>query len=116
MNILITGGAGYIGSHTLIELLSAGHATIVIDNLSNSSRESLRRVEGITGKSVVFYEADVRDKNALDADAIFTDHQIDAVIHFAGLKAVGGISRQGLAILSEQSRINTHATGYYTAR
>lgn len=87
MNILVTGGAGYIGSHTLIELLNAGHATIVIDNLSNSSRESLRRVEEITGKSVVFYEADVRDKNALDA--IFTDHQIDAVIHFAGLKAVG---------------------------
>ena len=86
-NILVTGGAGYIGSHTLIELLNAGHATIVIDNLSNSSRESLRRVEEITGKSVVFYEADVRDKNALDA--IFTDHQIDAVIHFAGLKAVG---------------------------
>lgn len=87
MNILVTGGAGYIGSHTLIELLNAGHATIVIDNLSNSSRESLRRVEEITGKNVVFYEADVRDKNALDA--IFTDHQIDAVIHFAGLKAVG---------------------------
>lgn len=87
MNILVTGGAGYIGSHTLIELLNAGHATIVIDNLSNSSRESLRRVEEITGKSVVFYEADVRDKNALDA--IFTDHQIDAIIHFAGLKAVG---------------------------
>ena len=87
MNILVTGGAGYIGSHTLIELLNAGHATIVIDNLSNSSRESLRRVEEITGKSVVFYEADVRDKNVLDA--IFTDYQIDAVIHFAGLKAVG---------------------------
>ena len=87
MKILITGGAGYIGSHTLIELLNAGHTTIVIDNLSNSSRESLRRVEEITGKSVVFYEADVRDKNALDA--IFTDHQVDAVIHFAGLKAVG---------------------------
>jgi UDP-glucose 4-epimerase len=87
MKILVTGGAGYIGSHTLIELLNAGHATIVIDNLANSSRESLRRVEEITGKNVVFYEADVRDKNALEA--IFTDHQIDAVIHFAGLKAVG---------------------------
>ena len=87
MKILVTGGAGYIGSHTLIELINAGHATIVIDNLANSSRESLRRVEEITGKNVVFYEADVRDKNALEA--IFTDHQIDAVIHFAGLKAVG---------------------------
>lgn len=87
MNILVTGGAGYIGSHTLVELLQAGHDAIVIDNLVNSSRESLRRVEEITGRTVTFYEADVRDIKVLDE--IFTNHQVDAVIHFAGLKAVG---------------------------
>jgi len=87
MNILVTGGAGYIGSHTIVELLNNGHTVIVIDNLSNSSRESLNRVEKITGKSVEFHEGDVCDKNALDA--IFSANNIDAVIHFAGLKAVG---------------------------
>lgn len=87
MNILVTGGAGYIGSHTVVELLGAGHEVVVIDNLSNSSRESLRRVEKIAGKNLTFHEADVRDGDALDA--IFNEHNIDAVIHFAGLKAVG---------------------------
>ncbi len=87
MNILVTGGAGYIGSHTIVELLNNDHTVIVIDNLSNSSRESLNRVEKITGKSVEFHEADVCDTNALDA--IFSANKIDAVIHFAGLKAVG---------------------------
>lgn len=87
MNILITGGAGYIGSHTLVQLLNAGHTAIVIDNLSNSSRQSLQRVKEITGKDVIFYESDVRDKSALDT--IFSQHQVDAIIHFAGLKAVG---------------------------
>lgn len=87
MNILVTGGAGYIGSHTIVELLNNDHAVIVIDNLSNSSRESLNRVEKITGKSVEFYEADVCDETALEK--IFSSHNIDAVIHFAGLKAVG---------------------------
>lgn len=87
MNILVTGGAGYIGSHTVVELLGAGHEVVVIDNLSNSSRESLRRVEKIAGKNLTFHEADVRDADALDA--IFNEHDIDAVIHFAGLKAVG---------------------------
>lgn len=67
MNILVTGGAGYIGSHTLIELLAAGHAVVVADNLSNSSRESLRRVESITGKAVPFYKVDIRDREALEA-------------------------------------------------
>lgn len=85
--ILITGGAGYIGSHTVLTLLKAGYPVIVVDNLSNSSRESLRRVESITGKSVTFYQADLLDRAALSA--IFTDHPIGAVIHFAGLKAVG---------------------------
>lgn len=87
MKVLLTGGAGYIGSHTAVELLNAGHKVVVIDNLCNSSKESIRRVEEITGKTIAFYENDVRDPNALDT--IFTDHRIDAVIHFAGLKAVG---------------------------
>ena len=85
--VLVTGGAGYIGSHTLVELLNAGYGAVVVDNLCNSSEESLKRVEKITGKSVKFYNADVRDKAALDK--IFTENKIDWVIHFAGLKAVG---------------------------
>lgn len=87
MSILVTGGAGYIGSHTCVELLNEGYEVVVIDNLCNSSKESLTRVEQITGKQVKFYEADIRDKDALDR--IFLDEDIEAVIHFAGLKAVG---------------------------
>lgn len=87
MKLLVTGGAGYIGSHTVIELIAKGHDVVVIDNLSNSSNEALRRVEEITGRTIPFYEADVRDQNALDN--IFAAGDIDAVIHFAGLKAVG---------------------------
>lgn len=85
--ILITGGAGYIGSHTCLELLKAGFSVAVVDNLCNSSREALRRVERITGKSISFYEADVRDAATLST--IFETEQPQAVIHFAGLKAVG---------------------------
>ncbi|NQT62021.1 MAG: UDP-glucose 4-epimerase GalE [Candidatus Marinimicrobia bacterium] len=85
--ILVTGGAGYIGSHTVLELLSLGDEVIVVDNLSNSSRESLQRVEALTGKSPVFYEIDLLDQEALSTP--FLNHHIDAVIHFAGLKAVG---------------------------
>lgn len=87
MRILVTGGAGYIGSHTCIELLEQGHEVVVVDNLCNSSRVSLERVEAITGKTVTFYEADLLDRAALDE--IFDYEIIDAVIHFAGLKAVG---------------------------
>ena len=87
MNILVTGGAGYIGSHTLIELLSDGHSVIVVDNLSNSSIESIKRVEKLTASLIPFYEVDLRDKEQLSL--IFDTHSIDAVIHFAGLKAVG---------------------------
>ena len=87
MKILVTGGAGYIGSHTVLELLEAGYDVSVIDNLSNSSEESLKRVEKITGKSIVFYKTDIRDKEALDE--IFAKEEPFAVIHFAGLKAVG---------------------------
>lgn len=85
--ILVTGGAGYIGSHTLIELIANNFNVVVIDNLANSSAESLRRVEAIAGSEIPFVQADVRDRAALDE--IFTTYTIDAVIHFAGLKAVG---------------------------
>lgn len=85
--ILVTGGAGYIGSHACVELLQANYDVIVIDNLSNSKSESLQRVEKITGKTLSFVEADIRDKKALHE--IFTAHDIYAVMHFAGLKAVG---------------------------
>jgi UDP-glucose 4-epimerase len=88
MKILVTGGAGYIGSHTCVELLMAGHEVIVVDNLSNSSQESLKRVEDLTGKTIVFYEIDLLDEPELDR--LFSECQgIDGVIHFAGLKAVG---------------------------
>ena len=85
--ILVTGGAGYIGSHTCVELLRAGHEIVVLDNLCNSRKEALRRVTELTGRSFPFVEADVRDRAALDA--LFRTHDIDSVIHFAGLKAVG---------------------------
>lgn len=87
MNVLVTGGAGYIGSHTCLELLESGHEVIVIDNLSNSNPESLKRVQELTGKTLVFFEGDVRDEALLHK--IFAAHSIDCVIHFAGLKAVG---------------------------
>ena len=87
MNVLVTGGAGYIGSHTIVELLNAGHTVVCIDNFMNSKYESIVRVEKITGKKVVFYEGDIRDRKILDK--IFTENKIDSVINFAGLKAVG---------------------------
>ena len=86
-NILVTGGAGYIGSHTVVELLERGYGVVVVDNLSNSSEESLRRVKTITGKEVRFYNADIRDRAVMER--IFSENTFDAVIHFAGLKAVG---------------------------
>ena len=84
--VLLAGGAGYIGSHTAVELLNAGYDVIVVDNYCNSSPESIARVEKITGKKVALYEADIRDNEKLAA--IFSENHIDAVIHFAGLKAV----------------------------
>lgn len=87
MAILVTGGAGYIGSHTCVELLNAGYEVVVVDNLVNSSKESLKRVEEITGKSLRFYEVDLLNRKALTN--VFKENNIDAVIHFAGLKAVG---------------------------
>ena len=87
MSILVTGGAGFIGSHTVVELLNAGYDTIILDNLCNSKSESVKRIKEITGKDVKFYECDIRDRAGLDK--IFAENSIEAVIHFAGLKAVG---------------------------
>ncbi len=87
MSILVTGGAGYIGSHTCIELLNAGYEIVVVDNFYNSKRESLNRIAELSGKEFAFYECDIRDAEGMDK--IFKNEKIDAVIHFAGLKAVG---------------------------
>lgn len=87
MKVLVTGGAGYIGSHTCVEMLEAGFEVVVVDNLSNSKEESLARVAEITGKDLMLVKADLRDRAALDR--LFADHVFDAVVHFAGLKAVG---------------------------
>ena len=82
MSILVTGGSGYIGSHTVVELLNSGYEVVVLDNLVNSSKESLRRVEEITGKKVQFYQADIRNREALED--VFTKESSDCCIHFAG--------------------------------
>ena len=87
MNILLTGGAGFIGSHTAVELLNAGHDVIIVDNLYNSSAKAVERVEELTGKRVKFYCADACDHDAMDR--IFSENKVDAVIHFAAYKAVG---------------------------
>lgn len=93
--ILVTGGAGYIGSHTCVELLNNGFEVVVVDNLSNSKIEAIRRIEKITGKSLQFHQVDIADRVALDG--IFTVHSVDAVVHFAGLKAVGESCQQPLS-------------------
>lgn len=95
MNILVTGGAGYIGSHTCVALLEAGYRAIVADNLCNSTAETIEKVQQITGKKIAFHEIDVTDQNSVDQ--IFSDDTIDGVIHFAGLKAVGESSKKPLA-------------------
>ena len=93
-NILVTGGAGYIGTHTEVELLNRGYNVIAFDNMVNSCDESIKRVEKITGKKIKFYNADMRDRSAMEK--IFAENQIDSVIHFAGLKAVGESCRMPL--------------------
>lgn len=87
MSILVTGGAGFIGSHTCVELINAGYEPIILDNLCNSKSESVKRIKEITGKDVKFCKCDIRDREGLDK--VFAENKIDAVIHFAGLKAVG---------------------------
>ena len=104
MKILVTGGAGYIGSHTMVELLSAGHDVVVVDNFSNSKEEALKRIREITGKDFLFYKADICDKAALHD--IFSNNSIDAVIHFAGLKAVGESVQKPIEYFSN----NVHGT------
>lgn len=102
MNILITGGAGYIGSHTLIELLDAEHNCVVVDNLCNSSAEALRRVKNLTNKNISFIKGDIRDKNLLTQT--LTENQVEAVIHFAGLKSVSESSRAPLRYFDNNVR------------
>ena len=92
MNILITGGAGYIGSHTAVELINAGHTAIILDNLDNSSPKVLQRIREITGTAPVFYQGDIRDRNILQR--IFAEHQNHIVLNCAELKAVGESVRQ----------------------
>ena len=87
MNVLLAGGAGYIGSHTCVELINAGHDVVIADNFSNSCPVAVERVEELTGRNIPLYEADVCDRDAVEK--IFSENKIDAVIHFAGLKAVG---------------------------
>ena len=98
MSILVTGGAGYIGSHTCVEMINAGYDVVVVDNLSNSNKKSLDRVSKITGKAIKFYENDVCDRAALRK--IFSENKIEAVIHFAGLKAVGESVREPIMYYS----------------
>jgi len=95
MKILVTGGAGYIGTHTCVELLNAGHKVVVADNLCNSKKEALDKVREITGKEITFYEVDVTDE--VEVNKIFINHKIEGVIHFAGLKAVGESVEKPLA-------------------
>jgi len=95
MQILVTGGAGYIGSHTCVELLKNNHSVIIADNLINSKIETIDKIKKISGKDVIFYEIDVTDEAAVEE--IFKNHKIDGVIHFAGLKAVGESVEKPLA-------------------
>lgn len=87
MNVLVTGGAGYIGSHTVVELLNAGHNAIIVDDLSNAKADVIDRIETITGKRPVFYKLDCKDCDGLRK--VFSENQVDAIIHFAAFKAVG---------------------------
>jgi UDP-glucose 4-epimerase len=87
MNVLLTGGAGYVGSHTAVELISAGHKVVIVDNLSNSSFTAVKRIERLTNQPIIFYELDLLQESVMDP--VFAEHAIDAIIHFAGLKAVG---------------------------
>ena len=104
MSILVTGGAGYIGSHTVLELLQQGEDVVVVDNLANSSKESLKRVAELTGKECSFYQGDILDKAFLDS--VFEKHTINSVVHFAGLKSVG----ESVAKPVEYYQVNVQGT------
>ncbi len=104
MNILVTGGAGYIGSHTVVELITDGYTPIIFDNFSNASRESIRRVEQIVGREIIVVEGDIREKR--DLEKVFEAYEIESVIHFAGLKAVGESVQQPLRYYDN----NVHGT------
>ena len=104
MNVLVTGGAGYIGSHTAVELIEAGYNAIIVDDLSNAKEDVIDRIETITGKRPVFYKVDCKDKEALRK--VFAEHKIDSVIHFAAYKAVG----QSVKIPLEYYRNNIDST------
>ena len=107
MSILVTGGAGFIGSHTCVELLNAGYDVVVVDNLYNASEKALDRVKEITGKDLKFYKADIRDREAMNE--VFEKEEIESVIHFAGLKAVGESVQKPL----EYYRRNDHTLRRY---
>ena len=108
MLILLAGGAGYIGSHTAVELLNAGYDVIIVDNYCNSSPEAVKRIEEVSGKAVPAYKVDVRIKK--DLLEVFGKHDIDCVIHFAGLKAVGRGRPLSHRILSQQYRHYAHSS------
>lgn len=91
MSILVTGGAGFIGSHTCVELLNAGYDVVIVDNLYNASEKAVDRVKEITGKDLKFYQVDIRDREGLNE--VFDKEDVESVIHFAGLKAVGSLCR-----------------------
>ena len=108
MKVLVIGGAGYIGSHTAVELIKRGDSVIIVDDLSNSKEEALRRVEKITGTKIPFYKCDVADKDAMEK--VFSENKIDSVVHFAGFKAVG--ESVAKPIMYYRNNINTTLTLY----
>lgn len=97
MSILVTGGAGFIGSHTCVELLNAGYDVVIVDNLYNASEKAVDRVKEITGKDLKFYQVDIRDREGLNE--VFDKEDVESVIHFAGLKAVWGVCAEASRIL-----------------
>ena len=124
MKVLVTGGAGYIGSHTCVELLNAGHELVIVDNFVNSKPEALDAIRAITGRDFAFHQVDIRDRAALDA--VFAAHTVDAVIHFAGLKAVGESVEKpleyydnnlyGFIVLATNPDVEGEATAAYISR
>ena len=111
MTVFVTGGAGYIGSHTCVELLEQGMEVVVADNLVNSSAKALKRVEQITGKTLTYYQADIRDQAALDR--IFEAHSVDCVMHFAGPEGRGRVCGKASGVLHQQPDLHAHPLQIY---